>query len=95
MSAPITRRAVVHGAAWSVPVILAAVAVPLAAASTVPNPSGDPFPVSCGEPNRTGQPFYPITMSDGTVKMVHRSDVVADPELKAKCDTPDNGNEGL
>lgn len=39
MSTPISRRTIVKGAAWSLPVIAAAVAMPLASAST-PNESG-------------------------------------------------------
>lgn len=38
MSADMSRRAVIHAAAWSMPVIAVAVAVPLAAASEAPKP---------------------------------------------------------
>lgn len=38
MNDPISRRTVVRGAAWSVPVIAAAIALPLAAASEPPTP---------------------------------------------------------
>lgn len=85
------RRTLLKGAAWSVPVIAAAVAVPLAAAS-VPT---ERIPVGCVLLNGTGSPFYQVTYSDGTSETLHRSKVAKDKELKALCKVPANGNEGL
>lgn len=84
------RRTFVKGAAWSVPVIAAAVAVPLAAASTVPR-----IPISCVLLNGTGSPYYQVAYNDGTTENLHRSEIVHNKTLKALCKVPANGNEGL
>jgi hypothetical protein len=59
----ITRRTVIHGAAWSLPVIAAAVATPLAAASCPPE---EAKPITCG-----GTPY-----DNGTYTIVGRTIVV-------------------
>lgn len=84
------RRTLLKGAAWSVPVIAAAVTVPLAAASMTPR-----IPVGCVLLNGTGSPFYQVTYNDGTSETLHRSKVAKNKELKALCKVPANGNEGL
>lgn len=86
-----TRRTFVKSAAWSVPVIAAAVAMPLAAASQVPVPR---IPTSCTLLNGKGKPVYRVTYSVGPDADLSRNEVVIDPKLKAMCPVPANGNEG-
>lgn len=78
----ISRRTAVLGAAWAVPVIMAAVAVPLAAASTVPaeNP-----PLSCTRIEGKGQPMYHVSYLDGTIRTMHQGEVNSDKVLQALC----------
>lgn len=81
MSAPISRRTVVVGAAWSVPVIMVAVAVPLAAASTV---AEDPV-ISCVPLDGKGQPTYLVTRMSGATRIVDQGEVNRDKDLQAAC----------
>src|SRR5690606_8193441 len=76
----VTRRKVIHSAAWSIPVIAAAVAVPLAAASEPPR-----IPVSCEKLNQQGQPHYMVTYNDGTSEIYDNGTVNSNKELKALC----------
>lgn len=78
----INRRTVVLGAAWSVPVIMAAVAVPLAAASTTPE--ANPL-ISCTRIDGKGQPMYNAVYVDGTSLIVDQGTVNSDKEMQAKC----------
>lgn len=87
----ITRRNLVKGAAWSVPVIAVASAVPLASASTTPP---EKIPVSCVLLNDTGSPYYRVEYSTGPGATLHRSEVVKDKVLKEMCPVPAKGNEG-
>lgn len=74
----ITRRTVVHGAAWSVPVILAAVAVPLVAASTIP---AQRIPLDCT--NVDG--MWHVPYNDGTTEILTNGQVNSDKTLQALC----------
>ncbi|QHC69274.1 hypothetical protein [Rathayibacter sp. VKM Ac-2801] len=65
-----SRRTIVHGAAWSVPIVAAAIAAPLAAASTVPTdpqvdlatvvrrPTESPNGAVAGSGQHAGEPMY-------------------------------------
>lgn len=72
------RRQFVHGAAWSVPVIMAAVAVPLAAASTV----AERIPVECTPLDKT---WWQVAYNDGSTETLHQGDVNRDKTLQALC----------
>lgn len=71
------RRQFVRGAAWSVPVIAVAVAIPFAAASTAPR-----TPVACTPLDKT---WWQVAYNDGTTDTVHQGDVNRDKELQALC----------
>ncbi len=91
MSGEVGRRTVVKGAAWSLPVIAAAVAAPMATAST---PTTERIPVSCLLLNGTGSPQYDVQYADGTHVTMPRHEVVHDDRLKEMCPVPARGNEG-
>jgi len=81
--AEVSRRTVVLGAAWSVPVIAAAVAVPLAAASTPPTPM--PVWEFCERIDAKGQPTYLAKPFGGEPRVVTQGEVNSDKELQALC----------
>ena len=93
MSNP-TRRTVLKSAAWSVPVIAVAVSVPLAAASTAPEPADRP--ISCTLINGTGRPTYNVGYLSGRSEILFRSQITTheDSWLKAACPAPSKNNEG-
>lgn len=78
----ISRRTAVLGAAWAVPVIMAAVAVPLAAASTVPEQR---IPLECTRVEKKGQPLYHIAYNDGSTEVLTNGEVNSDKVLQALC----------
>ncbi|WP_251050731.1 MULTISPECIES: hypothetical protein [unclassified Microbacterium] len=86
MTAPVSRRTVVLGAAWSVPVIAAAIATPLAAASTTPR-----IPIACvylqnnGHAGDKRNDWWQVTYNDGTTQILDNGTVQSDRELKALC----------
>ncbi len=83
-----TRRTVIKSAAWSLPVIAAAIAVPLAAASTVPTPRK---PLLCTkEPNHghgggKGNAWWRVIYDDGTAEILDNGTVMSTRELKEVC----------
>lgn len=85
MSEP-TRRSVVLGAAWSVPVIAAAIATPLAAASLPPR-----IPIACvylqnhGHDGDKKNNWWQVMYNDGTTRILDNGTVQSDRELKALC----------
>lgn len=81
MTSP-TRRTVLKSAAWSLPVIAAAVAVPLAAAST---PPAVRTPVHCTRLTKKGQPMYQVDYSDGSTATLTNGEVNSDKQLQALC----------
>ena len=83
------RRTVIKGAAWSVPVIAAAVAAPLAAASTPPRRA-----IACTLLNGTGHPFYDVLYSDQKHETLSRDAVAQDKDLLCMCPEPSKPNEG-
>lgn len=73
------RRQFVKASAWSVPVTMAAVAVPLAAASTAPT---ERIPVECTPLDKT---WWQVAYNDGTTETLHQGDVNRDKTLQALC----------
>jgi hypothetical protein len=86
MSADVTRRAIVTHAAWSIPVIAASTATPLAAASVTPR-----TPIACvylqnnGHDGDKRNDWWHVTYDDGTVQILDNGTVQSDRELKALC----------
>lgn len=74
------RRTVVKSAAWSLPVIMAAVAVPLAAASQV-----ERLPLTCTRLTSKGQPMYQVAYADGSTQTYNNGEVNSDKTLQALC----------
>lgn len=84
----ISRRKIIKSAAWSLPVIAAAVATPLAAASQVPTQK---YPVSCkylgnhGHGGDTSNDWWFITYSDGSTETLDNGTVMRNKALKEIC----------
>jgi hypothetical protein len=87
-----TRRTVVKGAAWSLSVIAAAIAVPHAAASQVTKPQ----PIACkkapnhGHGGDRGNAWWQVTYWDEAsgktyVEMIDNGTVMSTPELRELC----------
>lgn len=76
------RRTIIKGAAWSLPVIAAAIAVPQSVAST--KEIGNPI-VECKRIQAQGQPHYSVVYADGTVVIKNQGEVDSDKELQAAC----------
>lgn len=87
------RRTVIKGAAWTIPVIAAATAIPTAAASSQLTP---PKPIACSkQPNHghgggTGNGWWQVTYWDEAagktyVGMVDNGTVMSTPELRELC----------
>lgn len=80
------RRTVLKGAAWSVPVIAAVAATPLAAAS-----AQQIYPISCvyldnhGHGGNTGNSWWFVTYSDGSERTLDNGTVMRDKRLKELC----------
>lgn len=74
------RRTFVKAAAWSAPVIAAAVALPHAAASAAPR-----RPIHCTRLTKKGQPWWQITYDDGTTETLHNGDAMRRKDLKELC----------
>lgn len=80
------RRTFVKGAAWSVPIVAVAAAVPLAAASTDPV-----YPISCvylenhGHGGNTGNDWWLVTYSDKSTKTLDNGTVMSNDSLKKLC----------
>ncbi|MGN8024722.1 hypothetical protein [Microbacterium sp. 22242] len=86
MSAPLARRTIIKSAAWSLPVIAAVTAVPLAAASAAPRTA-----LRCertpnhGHGGGTGNGWWTVSYSDGTAAVLSNGTVMSDPALRALC----------
>lgn len=78
----ITRRNVVKGAAWSVPVIAVAVATPLAAASGPTETDPPKIPIAC---TKAGKNMWTVAYNDGTSETLHQGQVDRDKTLQALC----------
>lgn len=85
----LNRRNTLKAAAWSVPVIAAAIAAPAAAASIPPQ---NVYPTGCvkipnhGHGGNTGQlQRWIVTYSDNTTKNLSNSEVNSDKFLKSIC----------
>jgi len=84
----ISRRAIVKGAAWSLPVIAAAVAIPQATASTVPVQK---YPVSCeylgnhGHGGDSGNEWCFVLNDAGTTETLDNGTVMRNKDLKQIC----------
>lgn len=80
------RREFIRGAAWSVPVVVAAVAVPLASASAVPR-----RPVQCiklpnhGHGGNVSNDWWEVTYSDGSKELLDNGTVMSNKALKNLC----------
>lgn len=87
MGRPIERRTVIKGAAWSMPVIAAAVAVPASSAST----STAAMPQTCtklpnhGHGGDVGNSWWQVTYSDDTERLLDNGTVMRDRELRELC----------
>lgn len=82
----LNRRAVVIGAAWSIPVILASIATPLAAASTVERvPIGCVYLQNHGHGGSKGNDWWAVTYNDGSTAVLDNGTVMSNPELKRLC----------
>lgn len=87
MSGGATRRAFVKTAAWSVPLVAIAVAVPLAAAST----TAPKYAVRCdylgnhGHGGDVGNDWWLVTFSDGSSETLDNGTVMRNDALKSIC----------
>lgn len=80
----LNRRTVVIGAAWSIPVILASIATPLAAASSVERvPIRIDYLDNYGGGGPKGGAWWLVTYSDGSTATLDNGTVMSDPVLKA------------
>lgn len=86
MSAAPSRRTIIRAAAWSLPVIAAAVAVPTATSSARPR-----TPLRCeraanhGHGGSSGNAWWTVIYSDGTTALRSQGVVMSDPALRTLC----------
>ena len=82
----IGRWTIIKSAAWSLPVVAAAVAVPQAAASAPPRK-----PVACertpnhGHGGGQGNTWWTVYYDDGTAQVLDQGTVMSDKQLKEAC----------
>lgn len=82
------RRTIIRTAAWSLPVIAAAIAVPAATAST---PTAVRKPIKCErEPNHghgggVGNRWWIVYYDDGTADVLDNGTVMSNEELRELC----------
>lgn len=83
----LSRRTVLH-AAWSAPVIAAAIGAPAMAAST---PPVDKYVLKCekkpnhGHGGDTGNDWWEVYYSDGSFEVLDNGTVMSDPDLREIC----------